>query len=196
MSVQKLQNMLTELMGMFISGDDEIKYLAIAMICRENLIFHGPPGCAKSDLAKELAARITGSNYFYKQMSADMSRSDLVGPVDPSLILKGQYRYLTNHYLPTAHIAVIDELPRASGVLLDDMLSILNHEGFMNGDVLEPDMLQMAMGTANTKLTGQHAANADRWLFRFFVEYLKTDQELEALDALEAKRLQELASQV
>ena len=185
MTQAKLRAVVDDIKQYFVSRDDEIEYLAVMAVAREHAIFHGPPGCAKSDLVLEFSKRVTASNFFYKQLSADMARADLLGPISVKGLLDDRYRYLTKGYLADAHFAVLDELPRASGVLLDDMLSVLNERVFVNGDITERCPLVSAMATANTKLTGQHAANADRWLFRFFLDYLQSEQERQALDALD-----------
>lgn len=186
--VTRLQLVAQDVAKCFIKRDEMVLVICLALIAHEHIMEHGAPGGAKSDVAYEVTKRITGANYFQIQGSADLSRSDLVGPVSINGLLNDCYTYLTDGYLPWAHVAVLDEMPRFSDTLLDDMLAILNERQFKSGTTVVQCPLITAIGTANTKLTGKHLANADRWLFRLFVKYLEEDKDLLALDQLDVNQ--------
>jgi MoxR-like ATPase len=98
----------------------ERKTLAVsilALFCGEHLFFYGPPGVAKSLLARRLRLCLKDSRHFEYLMGRFSVPEEIFGPFSLSALKDSdQFRRKTEGYLPEADIAFLDEIWRSSSL--------------------------------------------------------------------------------
>lgn len=150
--------------------------LILAMLTREHAILLGPPGTAKSATVRALTSHFADADYFESLLHKDLPDSAVLGPYDlPLLTSEGKYVRRTEGYLPTAHVAFLDEAFKASATLQNALLAALNervlHE-VRDGRSAQPIPLHSAFAASNEgwqALGEESRAFWDRMLFRFHV---------------------------
>lgn len=164
-----------------INRRNHIRALLLAVVARQNILFEGPPGTAKTLTGSLFASAVTGDFVFFKtQMLKSSLPEQLFGPININSMRKDRpvYEYFTEGMLPSAHFAIIEEVYRASEMVLSAMLTIFNERKFHNGGRIVDCPLMTAIGTTNFVSTGEEIeAFNDRWLIRAKVESLQSESQ-------------------
>lgn len=166
----RLQAVREELRALLVERDAAIDAALGALLSRSHVILLGPPGTAKSMLAHQLCRRIEGASYFQWLLTRFTTPDELFGAVSLAALERDDYRRVTDHKLPEAHIAFLDEVFKASSAILNAILTILNERSFHNGrDVLDVPLLTL-FGASN-ELPDEEELQAlyDRFLVRLHV---------------------------
>jgi MoxR-like ATPase len=169
-----------EIKSQLVAMDEEIDLALTALISGQIVFFLSLPGAAKTTMARMIAQGIDGK-FFRKNITADTSRNDIFGPLDPEKIKQGKWgRKLSG--LSTASIANIDEVFRASGPVLDMLLEALEEHTLSEPDQLHHLPLVLAI-TAGNDLVNANAQNAfwDRLIIRKEVSYPPRSDDWQAL---------------
>lgn len=105
-AVEKLQKGLLE-------RETEVRLLLLASLCGEHLLLLGPPGTAKSELARRLSGLAHGA-YFERLLTRFSVPEELFGPLSMQGLEQDRYIRKTEGYLPTAEVAFVDEIFKAN----------------------------------------------------------------------------------
>jgi MoxR-like ATPase len=172
--VQQFNQALNQIGEVLIDRSLEIEAVKLAILTKSNLMLEGPPGTAKSLLADELFKRIEGAVLYKKMLMKGTQPDELFGPM---LSKKYREEAIWQHniegMLPTAHFAFLDEVYRASDMVLPATLNILNEREFVNGLNVVKCPLITAIGTTNfTTEDDQLKAFHDRWVIKIKVQPL------------------------
>ena len=89
---QRLSLIRSELEALFIERDELVDGALIAALSRQHLLMLGPPGTAKSMLAKEVCRRIGGKAYFEWLLTKFTTPEEIFGPVSPARARGGSVR--------------------------------------------------------------------------------------------------------
>lgn len=182
----KLHAVRQELQDIFLERTELIDGALAALLAAQHVLIIGPPGTAKSMLADELCRRITGATYFHWLLTKFTTPEELFGAVSLKSLEADDYRRVTVHKLPAAHIAFLDEVFKASSSILNAILTIINERRFHNGREITTVPLLTLFGASNElPEEDELVALYDRFLLRFVVGYI--DEEYQFLKMLQAR---------
>lgn len=173
---EKLKKLREELKQIFLERADLIDGALAALLSSHHVLIIGPPGTAKSMLADELCRRIEGANYYQWLLTRFTTPEEIFGAVSLKALEQDDYRRVTSHKLPEAHIAFLDEIFKANSSILNALLTLINERLFHNGKEITPVPLLTLFGASN-ELPEEEELTAlyDRFLVRFVVNYIAED---------------------
>jgi len=165
-----------ELRQIFLERDELIDGALVALVAAQHVLVIGPPGTAKSMLADEVCRRLDGARYFQWLLTRFTTPEELFGAVSLKALENDDYRRLTTHKLPEAHIAFLDEVFKASSSILNTILTLMNERRFHNGrDVVPVPLVTLFAASNELPEDDELLALHDRFLLRFVVDYVEED---------------------
>ncbi len=165
-------------MDYFKEREAEINGSLLAVLSGENILFLGPPGTAKTQLAKNICQSIEGGNFFNYLLTSFSTPEELFGPLSLKALEEDEFRRKIDGCLPTAHIALLDEIFKASSAILNSLLTILNEHKYHNGrEIVEVPLLSV-FGASNEFPDENDSLEAlyDRFLFRYRLAYIQEEE--------------------
>jgi MoxR-like ATPase len=171
-----LRTIRDELQQVFLERNELIDGALVALVAAQHVLVIGPPGTAKSMLADEICRRIAGAQYFQWLLTRFTTPEELFGAVSLKALEQDDYRRLTTHKLPEAHIAFLDEVFKASSSILNTILTLINERRFHNGrEVVDVPLLTLFAASNELPEDDELLALHDRFLLRFVVDYVSED---------------------
>jgi MoxR-like ATPase len=173
-----LSDMMDEMRAQFVEREEEIAGALLAMLSGEHVLFIGPPGTAKSQMAKVMCERLRGGSFYYYLLTRFTSPEEVFGPLSLSSLQKDEFRRRIEGYLPQANIAFLDEIFKANSSILNSLLTILNERRFHNGNELVDVPILSVYGASNELPDEEEglAALYDRFLYRFFITNVQQEE--------------------
>lgn len=166
----KLRQMRDKLTEGLVERDVAVRLALLAALAGEHLLLIGPPGTAKSLVARRLHLAFADSAYFERLLTRFSVPEELFGPLSIRGLEEDRYQRLTDAYLPKASIAFLDEIFKANSAILNALLTLLNEREFDNGILREKTPLAAVIGASNELPEGEELdALFDRFLLRLYV---------------------------
>lgn len=154
-----------------IERDIPVRLALLAALSGEHILLVGPPGTAKSELARRLRLVFTGQTYFERLLTRFSVPEELFGPLSVKALEEDRYERQISGYMPTASVAFLDEIFKANSAILNSLLTLLNEREFDNGTKRITTPLVTVIGASNELPQEEELlALYDRFLFRYHVD--------------------------
>lgn len=173
---ERLCRLRDALLAGLVERDLPVRLALIAALAGEHLLLVGPPGTAKSLIARRLHLAFSRSSYFERLLTRFTVPEELFGPLSIKGLEEDRYERLTTGYLPTASIAFLDEIFKANSAILNALLTLLNEREFDNGIRRDKTPLIAVIGASNELPENEELdALFDRFLLRLHVGSVSKD---------------------
>lgn len=167
---KRLLRIRDELSVGLIERDIPLRLAFLAALAGEHVLLIGPPGTAKSELARRLRLAFAGQSYFERLLTRFSVPEELFGPLSIKALEEDKYQRQTEGYLPTAAVAFLDEIFKANSAILNALLTLLNEREFDNGTQRIKTPLVSVVGASNELPQEEELlALYDRFLVRYHV---------------------------
>ena len=177
---EKLKAIIAYLSSGLIGREEHARMLLLAALAGENIILFGPPGTAKSELARRLRHCFTDDLKYFECLLTKFSMPEEVfGPISLKSLENDRYERIYHGHLPGANIAFIDETFKANSAILNSMLTIMNEREFDTGSKRVAVELLTVVGASNEMpAEAELAALYDRFVVRMKVMPLSSEKDL------------------
>lgn len=184
---EKIEKLLSQLSIGLYEREECLKLLLLSMFAGKSIFLFGPPGTAKSMIARRAseAFKIDDSEnkFFDYLMSRFSTPEEIFGPIDIAELKKNNLKRQTDGYLPTAHFAFLDEIWKSSPAILNTLLTIINERIYRSGKDRIKVPLKCLVCASNEFPPENQGLEAlyDRMIVRYFVGPLEDVENFEKL---------------
>ena len=172
MAVKKRIEILLDKLNVGIFEKKEVMALALlSSIAGESIFMLGPPGVAKSLIARRLKYAYKDAKVFEYLMSRFSTPDEIFGPVSIKKLKEDKYERIVENYLPSSEVVFLDEIWKAGPSIQNALLTVINEKKFRNGEK-EIDIPMKVLISASNELPAKNQgveALWDRFLIRLVV---------------------------
>ena len=181
---KRISRLLEQISHHVYEKEHTIALSLLSAIAGESIFLLGPPGVAKSMVARRLKLAFKDATNFEYLMSRFSTPDEIFGPVSISK-LKDQdtYERMTEGYLPTADIVFLDEIWKAGPAIQNSLLTVINEKIYRNGQFSVQIPLKGLIAASNELPASDQGLEAlwDRFIIRLYVSGINGREEFERM---------------
>lgn len=196
--LERFKQLLGEMNRGIYEKETEISLSLLAALAGESIILLGPPGVAKSMVARLLKTAFREAQSFEYLMSRFSTPDEIFGPVSiQKLKTSDTYERAVEGYLPTADVVFLDEIWKAGPAIQNTLLTVINEKIFRNGNREMHLPLKLLVAASNELPAKGEGLEAlwDRFVIRIESRPIKLEKNFRAM-LLEVKSEEQRASEV
>ena len=196
--LERFKQLLGEMNRGIYEKETEISLSLLAALAGESIILLGPPGVAKSMVARQLKTAFREAQSFEYLMSRFSTPDEIFGPVSiQKLKTSDTYERAVEGYLPTADVVFLDEIWKAGPAIQNTLLTVINEKIFRNGNREMHLPLKLLVAASNELPAKGEGLEAlwDRFVIRIESRPIKLEKNFRAM-LLEVKSEEQRASEV
>lgn len=181
---QRITLLLQELNKGVFEKEHPIALSLLSAIAGESIFLLGPPGVAKSMVARRLKSAFKDGSAFEYLMSRFSTPDEIFGPVSISKLKdRDIYERLVEGYLPSCTVAFLDEIWKAGPAIHNSLLTILNEKIYRNGRHVIKVPLKGLIAASNELPAPNEGLEAlwDRFLVRYLVGGIESMAEFDRM---------------
>ena len=195
--IERFKLLLREMNRGIYEKETEISLSLLAALAGESIILLGPPGVAKSMVARQLKNAFRDAHSFEYLMSRFSTPDEIFGPVSiQKLKTSDTYERAVDGYLPTADVVFLDEIWKAGPAIQNTLLTVINEKIFRNGNREMRLPLKLLVAASNELPAKGEGLEAlwDRFVIRIESRPIKMEKNFRAM-LLEVKSSLEVKSE-
>lgn len=169
--IEKFDRAREQLLASLIERYNEVECLLTGLVAGEHVLLVGEPGTAKSLILRNLLDCIEDAAGFDILMHKFLPPEELVGQIKLSRLKSDVYERDIDGYLPTAVLALLDEIWKSSPAVLNILLTMLNERMFRNGKNMVDCPLRMAVAASNEYPIGEGYETLGALYDRFMIRH-------------------------
>ena len=196
--LERFKQLLGEMNRGIYEKETEISLSLLAALAGESIILLGPPGVAKSMVARQLKTAFRAAQSFEYLMSRFSIPDEIFGPVSiQKLKTSDTYERAVEGYLPTADVVFLDEIWKAGPAIQNTLLTVINEKIFRNGNREMHLPLKLLVAASNELPAKGEGLEAlwDRFVIRIESRPIKLEKNFRAM-LLEVKSEEQRTSEV
>ena len=177
---EKISSIVADINKGVYDKECELKLALLAAIAGESILILGPPGVAKSMIARSIKNVFKDANSFEYLMSRFSTPDEVFGPVSIAKLKDcEQYERITEGYLPNADVVFLDEIWKAGPAIQNSLLTVLNEKVFRNGSREMALPLKLLIAASNELPAQGEGLEAlwDRFLIRIVSKSIRNEDD-------------------
>lgn len=182
--LERFKQLLGEMNQGIYEKETEISLSLLAALAGESIILLGPPGVAKSMVARQLKTAFRDAQSFEYLMSRFSTPDEIFGPVSiQKLKTSDTYERAMEGYLPTADVVFLDEIWKAGPAIQNTLLTVINEKIFRNGNREMHLPLKLLVAASNELPAKGEGLEAlwDRFVIRIESRPIKLEKNFRAM---------------
>ena len=195
--LERFQRLLRDMNRGIYEKETEISLSLLAALAGESVILLGPPGVAKSMVARQLKTAFRDAHSFEYLMSRFSTPDEIFGPVSiQKLKSSDTYERAVEGYLPTADVVFLDEIWKAGPAIQNTLLTVINEKIFRNGNREMRLPLKLLVAASNELPAKGEGLEAlwDRFVIRIESRPIRQEKNFRSM-LLEVENLSEVKSE-